>query len=244
MKTNILKLLGMLSIVATASTTTAYAQEQTKMDKKASYIEMTATENQTENFADFLAGAALLVKETEPETELWFALKAPNNKLAIFDIFTNEDARNAHFSGVVAGALKENADKLVQGGWDKGVVANISNSSVLSTKSPVDLYSATTATYIKLKAAPGQGKALAGLLAVAGQIVSDTEPKTLFWAALQLDEENFAIFDIFADDSGRQAHFAGKVAGLLKDKSSVLVEGGWDDGVVANVNNFDIHAIK
>ena len=55
---------------------------------------------------------------------------------------------------------------------------------------------------------------------------------------------NFAIFDIFADDTGRADHFAGKVATLLKEKSSELVEGGWDEGVVANVNNFDILAIK
>ncbi|MCG8596226.1 MAG: hypothetical protein MI785_17940, partial [Kiloniellales bacterium] len=67
---------------------------------------------------------------------------------------------------------------------------------------------------------------------------------TLFWVALQVDETNFAIFDIFADNSGRDAHFAGKVAGLLKEQASVLVAGGWDAGVVANVSNFDILAIK
>jgi len=42
----------------------------------------------------------------------------------------------------------------------------------------------------------------------------------------------------------RGHYHTGKVAGLLKEKSSQLVEGGWEDGVVANVNNFDILAIK
>ena len=140
--------------------------------------------------------------------------------------------------------MHDNATKLVEGGWADGVVANINNSSVLSAKAPVDLYTATTATYIKLTAAPGQGNALAALLTAAGPIVADTEPKTLYWVALQLDENNFAIFDIFADNTGREAHFAGQVANLLKEKSSVLVEGGWDIGVVAKVNNFDILAIK
>ena len=140
--------------------------------------------------------------------------------------------------------LNETADALVEGGWDAGVVANINNSTVLSAKAPVDLYSATTATYIKLEAAPGQAEQLAALLTAAGPIVAETEPKTLFWVALQVDETNFAIFDIFADNSGRDAHFAGKVAGLLKAQASVLVAGGWDAGVVANVNNFDILAIK
>jgi len=240
MKTKILSVLGALAMM----TATANAQEQAMMDYKASYIEMTAAQNQTEAFAQFLSGAAPLLKETEPGTELWFALQAPENKLAIFDVFVDEEARNAHFSGAVAGAVTENADTLVKGGWDDGVVANIHNSSVLSAKAPVDLYDATTATYIKLVAAPGQSQALADLLTAAGKIVADTEPKTLFWVALQLDENNFAIFDIFADGPGRTAHFAGQVAGLLKEQSSVLVEGGWDAGVVANVNNFDILAIK
>lgn len=124
------------------------------------------------------------------------------------------------------------------------MVKNVSHSSVLSAKAPVDIQRATTATYITLKAVPGQGDALAQLLTAAGPIVSDTEPQTLYWVALRLDANNFAIFDIFADDSGREAHFAAQVANLLKDKSSVLVEGGWDQGVVANVRNFEILAIK
>lgn len=242
MKTALLKTFGILGLTTLA--TSSYAQESVHMNHTASYIEMTASAGQEKDFAQFLTGAAPLVKETEPGTALWFALQGPENQLAIFDIFVDEDARNAHFSGVVAGALHDNATNLVEGGWADGVVANINNSSVLSAQAPVDLYTATTATYIKLTAAPGQGDALAALLTAAGPIVADTEPKTLYWVALQLDENNFAIFDIFADNTGREAHFAGQVANLLKEKSSVLVEGGWDSGVVANVNNFEILAMK
>lgn len=226
------------------ATTTAYAQQSQPAPQTASYIEMNAAENQTDAFAQFLTGAAPLVNDTEPGTKLWFALQGPDDTLAIFDIFDDEAARNAHFSGVVAGALNKNADKLVKGGWDDGIVARIDNSVLLSEKAPVDIYSATTATYIKLKAAPGKADALAELLSAAGSIVAETEPKTLYWAALRIDDENFAIYDIFADNSGRDDHFAGKVAGMLKEASSELVEGGWNDGVVANVNNFDILAIK
>ncbi|UKS88928.1 antibiotic biosynthesis monooxygenase (plasmid) [Pseudosulfitobacter pseudonitzschiae] len=82
------------------------------------------------------------------------------------------------------------------------------------------------------------------MLTAAYPIVADTEPETLFWAALQIDETNFAIFDIFADNSGREAHFAGQVAGLLNERAAELVAGGWDDGVVANIHNFDILAAK
>ncbi|MCH2037413.1 MAG: hypothetical protein MK137_02330 [Rickettsiales bacterium] len=214
--------------------------------EKASFIRMEAATGKTDNFAQFLTGAAPLVKSTEPGTKLWFALQADQsqNQLAIFDIFIDENARDAHFAGAVAGALKQNASSLVKGGWDEGVVANIKNSSVLSTKEPVDLYTATTATYISITAAEGKEDDLAELLGAAGPIVTETEPKTLYWVALRVEQNNFAIFDIFADNSGREAHFAGAVASLLKEKSSELVRGGWDHGVVANVKNFDILAIK
>lgn len=227
----------------TLITTSATAQDNPMENHTASYIAMPAAEGQTGAFAEFLAGAAPIVRETEPGTVLWFALQA-DDTLAIFDIFADEDARDAHFSGAVAAALNQNADTLVNGGWEDGVVANINNSDVLSVKVPVDLDTATTATYIKLEAASGKGPELAALLTAAGPIVADTEPKTLFWAALQIDESNFAIFDIFADNSGREAHFAGQVAGLLNAKASELVSGGWDDGVVANIRNFDILAAK
>ena len=238
MKSQILQTLAALALIATAT-----AQDNPMENHTASYIAMPAAEGQSEAFAEFLAGAAPIVRDTEPGTVLWFALQA-NDTLAIFDIFADEEARNAHFSGAVAAALNQNSDTLVDGGWDEGVVANINNSDVLSVKAPVDLTTATTATYIKLEAAPGKGRELAALLTAAGPIVADTEPMTLFWAALQIDENNFAIFDIFADDAGREAHFAGQVAGLLNERASELVSGGWDDGVVANVRNFDILAAK
>ena len=243
MKLYLARLLSALSIFTT--TTTAIAQERAMTHRLASYIPMTAATNKTDDFAQFLAGAAPLVKETEPGTLLWFALQGSSeDQLAIFDVFEDETARDAHFAGAVAGALKANASDLVAGGWDDGVVANISGGAVLSEKAAVNLHDATTATYIQIRAIPGQGDALAGLLTAAGPIVTDTEPKTLYWVALRLGQENFAIFDIFADASGKEAHFDGKVASLLKEKSSTLVEGGWDDGVVANVSNYQILAIK
>ena len=241
MKKQILPMLPAFALVATTSLATA--QETVMNDYTASYIEMQAASGQTSAFAEFLASAAPMVRETEPGTELWFALQA-GDTLAIFDIFIDEAARDAHFSGAVAGALNDKADTLVQGGWDDGVVANINNSVVLSAKAPVDLDSATTATYIALEAAPGQAEQLAELLSAAGPIVAETEPQTLFWVALRIDETNFAIFDAFADNSGREAHFAGQVAGLLNERAADLVEGGWDEGVVANVRNYEILAIN
>ncbi|MEM9605067.1 MAG: hypothetical protein AAGA11_19550 [Pseudomonadota bacterium] len=244
MKNTILNKISIMSLSAMALAACATSPETIEMNQTASYINMTAAAGQTESFAEFLANAAPIVNATEPGTELWFALQAPGGQLAIFDIFTDADARAAHFSGAVAGALKSNADGLVEGGWDGGVLANVNNSEVLSTKAPVDVHTATTATYISITAAAGQEQALADLLTAAGGIVAETEPKTLYWAGLRISEREFAIFDIFADESGRAAHFAGKVANILKDQANVLVEGGWDAGVVANVRNYDILAAK
>lgn len=242
MKRQLIKCLTIASTLI--SSPTIIAQEENTMQQTASFIQMKAKSGQETQFAEFLVGAAPIVKETEPGTTLWFALKGATSTLAIFDIFKDTLARDAHFSGAVAGALNDNAERLVEGGWNNGVIPNMLNSSVLSENRVNDLYSAKTATYIKLKAAPGQSQAVEDLLRAAGQLVERTEPKTLYWVALKLDENNFGIFDIFADESGREAHFAGQVAALLKEKSSEIIDGGWDAGVVANVNNFDILAIK
>ena len=253
MKAAILPIVSALAFVVAGMP--VRAQENAADHRTASFIEMPAAPGQADAFAEFLADAAPLVKQSEPGTALWFALKAqdtphdksqdkPQDRLAIFDVFVDASARDAHFAGAVAAALKDNADNLVAGGWDRGVVANIRNADVLSTKDATDLYSAKTATFIMIEAAPGQSDQLAALLRAAGPIVAKTEPGTLFWAGLQIDKTTFAIFDIFADDAGRAAHFDGQVAGLLMEKSGDLVRGGWTDGVVANVRNYDILAIK
>ena len=245
MKAAILPIVSALAFVVAGMP--VRAQENAADHRTASFIEMPAAPGQADAFAEFLADAAPLVKQSEPGTALWFALKAqdtPQDRLAIFDVFVDASARDAHFAGAVAAALKDNADNLVAGGWDRGVVANIRNADVLSTKDATDLYSAKNATFIMIEAAPGQSDQLAALLRAAGPIVAKTEPGTLFWAGLQIDKTTFAIFDIFADEAGRAAHFDGQVAGLLMEKSGDLVRGGWTDGVVANVRNYDILAIK
>lgn len=242
MKKSLLNVVNGLSIALLS--TACQAQEPNMETQHASHIEMNAAQGQDEALAEFLQSAAPLVAETEPGTELWFALRGANGELTIFDIFANQSAMDAHFGGDVAGALNANAGKLVAGGWNDGVLASVETSQVLSATPITDVSTATTASYIKIKAAPGQAEALTDLLRAAGPIVAETEPLTLYWVALQIDEETFAIFDIFAAEEGRAAHFAGQVAGLLQERSPDLVEGGWEGGVVANVRNYDILASK
>ena len=104
--------------------------------------------------------------------------------------------------------------------------------------------SATKATLVSLRAARGKAGALAELLVAGRDIVAQTEPGTLYWVALrsESDPDEFAIFDLFADQNGRVAHFEGKVAAALKSRADELVEGGWDEGVLARVVHYDVRA--
>jgi len=66
MKAQILKTLAALALI----TTSAPAHETPMENHTASYIAMPAAEGQTEAFAEFLAGAAPIVADTEPRTKL------------------------------------------------------------------------------------------------------------------------------------------------------------------------------
>lgn len=211
--------------------------------KEATYIRFMAKADQDKELTDFLHEGAKLVAETEPNTLYWYALKKADGSFGIFDFFPNEAGREEHFSGQVAAALKANADSLVAQGWDKGVVANITNSAVLSYKEPDEgSESATQATYIVLNAQAGKEQALEELLTEAAPVIKQTEPKTLLWTSLKLNDNTFAIFDTYLDESGRQAHLDGKIAAALKAQSDDLIVGGWENGVVKNMNDFEIVA--
>ena len=60
----------------------------------------------------FLRSALSLVEE-EPETVEWFAIKMGPSTFGIFDVFENEEGRQAHLNGRVAAALMANAGTLL-----------------------------------------------------------------------------------------------------------------------------------
>ncbi len=93
-----------------------------------------------------------------------------------------------------------------------------------------------------LNAQAGKEQALEELLTGAASVIEQTEPKTLLWAALKLNDNTFGIFDTFTDESGREAHFAGKVAAALNAQADDLVVGGWENGVLPNIHNFEVIA--
>lgn len=80
---------------------------------------------------------------------------------------------------------------------------------------------ATLALYVPLKAKPGKEGDVADFLRAALPLVQQ-EIGTLNWYAIEEAPGQFAIFDTFANEEGRQAHLEGKVAVALMAKASEL----------------------
>ena len=74
----------------------------------------------------------------------------------------------------------------------------------------------------RIVAKPGKESIVAEFLASALPL-AQAEAKTVTWFALRLSENEFGIFDAFADDSGRKAHLNGQIAAALMSKASELL---------------------
>jgi len=68
--------------------------------------------------------------------------------------------------------------------------------------------------FVRLEAKPGKEKEVAAFLK-QGLEMANQEPTTELWFALRLGPSTFAIFDAFADESGRQTHLNGPIAKAL-----------------------------
>jgi quinol monooxygenase YgiN len=100
--------------------------------KLANFITLNAKPGQEENLATFLAGGASAVAATEPLTLSWFAVRIDTGTFAIIDFFADQNGQDAHVSGQVAAALKANADQMIVGGWEDGVLKHFQVFEVLS----------------------------------------------------------------------------------------------------------------
>jgi quinol monooxygenase YgiN len=76
--------------------------------------------------------------------------------------------------------------------------------------------------FVRLEAKPGKEKEVAAFLK-QGLQMADQEPTTLLWFALRLGPSTFAIFDAFADESGRQTHLNGPIAKALMAHAADLL---------------------
>lgn len=76
--------------------------------------------------------------------------------------------------------------------------------------------------YVRLDAKPGKESEVESFLRGALPLVNQ-EPATTAWFAIRMGSSTFGIFDVFPDESGRQAHLSGKVAEALMTKAPELL---------------------
>lgn len=76
--------------------------------------------------------------------------------------------------------------------------------------------------FARLEAAPGKEDELASFLESGGEL-AEAEEQTIAWFAVRFGPTSFAIFDAFADESGREAHLNGEIAAALMEKAPELL---------------------
>lgn len=84
----------------------------------------------------------------------------------------------------------------------------------------------TVGLFVPLTAQPDKSEALSSFIGVGRQIVSESEPLTTEWFGVKLSDTKYAIFDTFADETGRDAHLNGKVAAALGENAPKLLAEG------------------
>jgi quinol monooxygenase YgiN len=80
----------------------------------------------------------------------------------------------------------------------------------------------TVGLWVTMEAKPGKEGDVQAFLE-SGRALVDEEPQTTAWFAARLGPSTFAIFDVFPDDSGRDAHLSGKVAEALMANAEELL---------------------
>ena len=80
----------------------------------------------------------------------------------------------------------------------------------------------TEGLFVRLEAKPGREEEVASFLNGGLPVVED-EPGTTAWFALRFGPTTFGIFDVFPDESGRQAHLSGRVAQALMERAPEML---------------------
>jgi len=80
----------------------------------------------------------------------------------------------------------------------------------------------TVGLLVRLEAKSGKESEVEEFLK-SGLAIVQEEPETTSWFAIRMGQSTFGIFDVFPDESGRQAHLTGRVAAALMAKASDLL---------------------
>lgn len=167
----------------------------------------------------FLQSALSIVQE-EATTTAWFALRFGRGGYGIFDVFPDDQGRQAHLDGEVAKALGERREELFS------VTPRIERVEVLSDKLPAEAAppAVTKGVLLGLRAKAGREPDLESFLG-EGRTVVEGEPDTVAWFALRFEDGRHGIFDVFPDGSGRTRHLTGRIPRALATKGFSLLGG-------------------
>ena len=81
----------------------------------------------------------------------------------------------------------------------------------------------TLGLLVRLEAKPGKEADVENFLK-GGLPLVEQEPATTAWFAIRLGPSTFGIFDVFPDESGREAHLSGRVAAGLKENADLFAQ--------------------
>jgi quinol monooxygenase YgiN len=165
----------------------------------------------------FLRSALPLVQQ-EAGTTAWFAVRFGRGEYGIFDVFPDDEKRDAHLAGPVAQALKLRGDELF------AVPPRIQKLAVLADKLPARAAGArdTKGLLLTFRAKSGHEPEVEQFLRDAQPLVME-EPKTTAWFAIHTDAGEYGIFDVFPDNGGRFAHLVGHVPRELAKHALTLL---------------------
>jgi quinol monooxygenase YgiN len=166
---------------------------------------------------EFLRSALPLV-QAEPATQAWFAVRFGRSEYGIVDFFPDDAGRDAHLAGRVAKALMAKVGTLL------AQPPEIRKLTVLASKIPEAPVKEpdTKGLLLTFKAKSGNEREVEQFLTNARELVLQ-EPLTTAWFAIQLDDGEYGIFDVFPDQAGRFHHLTGHVArGLATHALSLL----------------------
>jgi quinol monooxygenase YgiN len=80
----------------------------------------------------------------------------------------------------------------------------------------------TRGLLVRLQAQSGKADEVEAFLKSA-EPLARAESTTPAWFAVRFNRSEFAIFDVFADDAGRDAHLAGPIAAALRAQAAALL---------------------
>lgn len=173
-----------------------------------------------------LRGIVSLLRD-EPGTTAWYAVRFGRAEYGVFDAFYDDADRQAHLRGSVVQALMDR-QQLFAG------PPLIEKVRVLASKLPEVRTEATRkGLLLTFPAKSGRADQVEQFLRDAEALVRD-EPKTTAWFAIQRENGEYSIFDVFPDTAARFSHLTGHVPRELA-KHALSMLGGMPDMTMLDV---------